>query len=523
MTKRQGRQQPLEQRVLHFIREHHLVPSQSRLLVAVSGGPDSVCLLHILVRLMEELSINLHVAHLNHQLRGAESEADAQYVSNLARRLGIPATIEQRDVKGYQAQRHISLEEAAREVRYTFLAQVAKAIGASQVAVGHTRDDHIETILMHLVRGTGTRGLRGLQPRAEWQSPENSLTIIRPLLEVSREETTSYCHERQLTPKIDASNLSLSPLRNRIRHQLLPLLKSYNPQVTEALLRTASIAGDDLAFIDNEVLQLWDEIAQRRENTIILDKKRLLELPSALKRHLVRMSLEKLLGNVKDIEMRHIEEIMGVLTKPAGKRLSLPGGLTFSVEYNSYLIGKDPLALSPLPTIDGEFPLELPGKTTLPGWRVEATIIDPSVVKKKPEGANAPLETTPLPFTGESVKGLHPFKNYSSPSPSKERGIEGVRLIDNLFTAYIDLDKTGDKLLVRSRKPGDRFQPLGMSQPKKLNEFMIDAKIPHAWRQRIPLVCSPQHIIWVVDWRIDDRVKVTEETKKVLRLEFKRG
>ena len=505
MTKRQGCQEPLEQRVLHFIQEHHLVPSQSRLLVAVSGGPDSVCLLHILVKLMDELGIRLHVAHLNHQLRGAESEADAQYVSNLARRLGIAVTIEQRDVKGYQKHKRISLEEAAREVRYTFLAQVTKAIGANQVAVGHTMDDHIETILMHLVRGTGTRGLRGLQPRTEWQFSGNNLTIIRPLLQVSREETASYCHEHKLMPRIDASNLSLSPLRNRIRHQLLPLLKSYNPQVTEALLRTAEIASEDLAFIDKEGIQLWDEIAQQQENTIILDKKRLLELPPALKRHLLRMSIEKLLGNVKDIEMRHIEEIMSALTKPAGKRLSLPEGLTFSVEYDKYLIGKDPAALSPFPTLEGEFPLKLPGKTILPGWHIEATIIDPSVLKGKPEGALAPSETTtPLPL----IKG---------------KGTKGIGLINKDFTAYLDLDKTGDKLVVRSRKPGDRFQPLGMGQPKKLNEFMIDAKIPQAWRRRIPLVCSPQHIIWIVGWHIDDRVKVTEETKQILRLKFERG
>jgi len=480
--------------------------------VAVSGGPDSVCLLHILVKLKEELGIRLHVAHLNHQLRGADSKADARYVSNLVRRLGIPTTIERRDVKAHQKDKHLSLEEAAREVRYAFLAQVAEAIGASQTAVGHTMDDHIETILMHLVRGTGTRGLRGLQPRAEWQSSGSSLTIIRPLLPVSREETAGYCHHHQLRPRIDASNLSLSPLRNRIRHQLLPLLKSYNPQVTEALLRTAEIAGDDLAVIDKEGSQLWAEIARRQGNTIILDKKRLLELPSALKRHLLRMSIERLLGNVKDIEMRHIEEIMTALTKPAGKKLSLPGGLIFSVEYDRYLIGQDPSALSPFPTLEGELPLKLPGKTLLPGWNIEATIIPPEAMKDDAGG-----------YIEGSLKGRSPFKTYISPSPLKERGTKGVRLINNLFTAYFDRDKCGDKLVVRSRQRGDRFQPLGMSQPKKLNEFMIDAKIPQAWRRRIPLVCSPQHILWVVGWRIDDRVKVTDSTKQVLCLKFERG
>jgi tRNA(Ile)-lysidine synthase len=510
-----GKQPPtLEQRVLHFIQEHRLVSSQHCLLVAVSGGPDSVCLLHILTRLQTELELRLHVAHLNHQLRGTEAEADASYVYQLAQQLGIPATIEQRDVKAYQARQHLSLEEAAREVRYTFLTQVARSIDADRVAVGHTVDDHIETILMHLIRGTGTRGLRGLQPCSRWQSSGNSLTIIRPLLPLSRQETADYCHHHELMPKIDASNLSLSPLRNRIRHQLLPILQSYNPQVVEALLRTGRIAGDDLDFIDKEIGQLWSEVVQEQENTIILGKERFLELPSALRRHLLRTAIEKLLGNLKDIEARHIEEIMTALTKPAGKRLNLPRGLIFSIEYNKYLLGTDPAALSPFPTLDDEVELKLPGKTLLTGWHIEATIIAPENMKDE--------DSTPRSFIQERLKGLRPFKNYSSPSPSKERGIQGVRLIDNLLTAYFDYDKTGEKILVRPRKPGDRFQPLGVSQPKKLGEFMIDSKIPHSWRGRIPIVCSPQQVLWVVGWRIDERVKVTEETKQILCLKFER-
>ena len=471
------RQEPLESRVLRFIKKHHLVSAQHCLLVAVSGGPDSVCLLHILVKLKEELGISLQVAHLNHQLRGADSEVDARYVADLAHRLGIPVTVDQREVKAYQSRQHCSLEEAAREVRYTFLAEVAKTIGANRVAVGHTVDDHIETILMHLIRGTGIRGLRGLQPSVSWQFSGSSLTIIRPLLEVSREETTSYCRDHRFVPRIDASNLSLSPLRNRIRHQLLPLLKSYNPRVAEALLRTARLAGDDLAFLDGESTRLWGEIAQREGDTVILDKKGFLELPPALKRHLLRDAVEKLVGNLKDIETRHIEEIMDALTKPAGKRISLPGDLIFSVEYDQYRLGSDPVALSPFPVLEEELALKVPGETRLPGWRIEASVIDRQQMTES----------------------------------------------DDDFTACFDLDKTGDRLLVRGRQPGDKFQPLGMNQPKKVGEFMIDAKIPQSWRQQIPLVCSPSRILWVVGWRIDERVKVTDATKQILCLKFKRG
>ena len=471
----------LKLKVLHFIREHRLVSNKHPLLVAVSGGPDSVCLLHILVQLQAELGIRLHLAHLNHQLRGVEAEEDARYVAELACRLGIPATIESRDVRSYQAWQRLSLEEAAREVRYTFLAQVAGIIGASQMAVGHTRDDHVETVLMHLIRGAGTRGLRGLQPSVTRQLGDNKFTVIRPLLTVSREETASYCRHHQLTPRLDTSNRSLSPLRNRIRLKLIPFLKSYNPRITEALLRTARIARDDLAFLDSAARRTWDSLAQRQGNTISLDKENFLELPPALQRHLLRITAEKLSGDLRDVEARHIEEIMAALTKPTGKKLNLPGGITFTIDYHRYLLGADEPVSSPFPPLSGEFPLKLPGETKLPGWQVTATITDREQLAAEVKSA-------------------------------------GVGLTNNRFTACFDFAKTGGSLVVRARRRGDRFQPLGLNQPKKLGEFMIDARIPRSWRQRVPIIGSPGQIIWVVGWRVDERVKVTGETKQVLCL-----
>jgi tRNA(Ile)-lysidine synthase len=469
-----GQNQPsLEEQVLGFIQKHRLVSDREKLVVAVSGGADSVCLLHILANLQEELKLKLHIAHLNHQLRGADSDADADYVADLARRLKIPATIEKRDVKGYQARERLSLEEAAREVRYRFLAELAKSIGAERGAAGHTKDDQIETILMHLIRGSGTRGMRGLQPATFWQSGVYSLTIIRPLLELSHQETEGYCRQHRLMPRLDASNLSLSPLRNRVRQQLLPLLESYNPAIAEALLRTGRIAADDITFLDEQITRLWKKVARQEGKTIILDKAGFDQLPPALKRYLLRAAVERLLGSAKDVEMRHIEEMMSLASKAAGKRLSLPGGLNFSIEYKRYLLTPDPTALSPLPQLKGEFPLNIPGETRLPGWRVEITIIKPSEMSQKDD-----------------------------------------------FTAYLDLAKSGDKLLVRPRRRGDRFQPLGLAQPKKLGEFMIDAKIPQAWRGLIPLVCSEERILWVVGWRLDERAKVSRDTKQVLRLRF---
>jgi tRNA(Ile)-lysidine synthase len=466
-------QTPLQERVFDFIRRHRLLPAREKLVVAVSGGADSVCLLHILASLREELKLDLHIAHLDHQLRGAESKADAEYVADLARKLGIPATLERREVRSYQKQKRLSLEEAAREVRYHFLVEVAGAIGAERVAVGHTRDDHIETILMHLIRGAGTRGMRGLQPATDWPSKDGRLIVIRPLLEVSHRETEDYCRRHRLAPRMDASNLSLSPLRNRIRRQLLPLLKGYNPGIAEALLRTGRIAGDDIDFLDKETARLWNKITRQSEKSITLDRKKLDRLPPTLKRDLLRSGAERLLGSAKDIEMRHIEEMMALLGGPAGKRLSLPGNLSFTTGYDEYILTTDLASLSPLPGLEGETKINIPGKTSLPGWRVEASIIEPQGMAEKDD-----------------------------------------------LTAHFDLARTGDNLTVRARRRGDRFQPLGLPGPKKLGEFMIDAKIPQSWRKDIPIVGSPEQIVWVVGWRTDERVKVTEKTERVLRLEF---
>jgi tRNA(Ile)-lysidine synthase len=466
-------QPSLEERVLGFIRKHRLLSSGQKLLVAVSGGADSVCLLHILASLQKELKVELHIAHLNHQLRGKDSDGDAGYVADLTRQLKIPATIEKRDVKSYQQEKRLSLEEAAREVRYSFLAELAKSIGAKKVAAGHTKDDHIETILMHLIRGSGTRGMRGLQPSTLWQSGSKSLIIVRPLLEISHQETEDYCRKHRITPRLDASNLSLSPLRNRVRQQLMPLLESYNPAVAEALLRTGRIADDDITFLDEQVARLWDRVIRQEGESLIIDKTEFEPLPSALKRYLFRAAVEKMLGSAKDVEMRHIEEMMSLASKTVGKRLNLPGGLTFAVEYERYLLTLDPNALSPLPELKGEFPLKVPGETKLPGWRVKASFVTRREI----------TETNDL-------------------------------------TAYFDAAKSGERLMVRTRQRGDRFQPLGLAQPKKLGEFMIDAKIPQAWRGRAPLVCSPEQILWVVGWRLGERAKVGAETKRVLRLSF---
>ena len=346
----------LESRVIAFIRRHSLIPPGETVVVGVSGGADSVCLLHVLAKWQKESGLKLHVAHLNHQLRGAESEADAEYVSGLARSLGIPVTIGRQDVAAYRRTRSISIEEAARELRHAFLAGVARDVGAGRIALGHTRDDQVETILMHILRGTGTSGLCGLAPcsplalRVRTQSAiaspdlsgRSNLLVIRPLLDINREETTGYCREQRLDPRIDSSNLSLSFFRNRLRLELLPLLRQYNPAVDRALLRLADIAGEDSAFIEGQAALLWDEVVRQEDDAVHVDRKRAARLPVALQRQLLRAAVAKLVGDTRDIEAGHIEAARGLLRKPVGKRVSLPHGLVCRGEYDELVIFREP-------------------------------------------------------------------------------------------------------------------------------------------------------------------------------------
>jgi tRNA(Ile)-lysidine synthase len=475
MVKNVPQPQSPQQKVLAYIRENHLVRAGETLVAAVSGGPDSVCLLHILHSLRQELDITLHVAHLDHQLRGAESDADAAYVKALAKRLKIPAAFESADVQAYRKLHRLTLEEAAREVRYRFLAAIVQKTGAAAVAVAHHSNDNAETILMHLIRGTGIKGLRGLAPVTTLKVDDEELTVIRPLLSLTREEIVSYCTEHDIEPQTDSSNFSNEPFRNKVRRKLLPELQKYNPRITEALLRTARSAASDLDFIESTARLASPEVAVFEKSSVVISKKTFLALHPAIQRQILRNAIASLLGNLKDIESSHIEDVIEALGKPAGKTIGLPFGLNFYIDYNKYTLALNLPAACPLPPLEKEFPLAIPGITISSGWEITASYVS------------------------------------SHDSVMEKSG----------FTACFDGAAVGKKLMVRPCLPGDRFQPLGMALDKKLNRFMMDERIPQAWRKRVPIVCSRADIIWVAGWRISEPSRITPATKEVLKLEFK--
>ena len=477
----------LEGRVAAVISERDL--AGKKLLVAVSGGPDSLSLLHALHRLSGEHSLTLCGAHLNHKLRGAGSEADAEFVGDTFQGLGIPFTVDGMDVAAYRRRHKLSLEDAARRVRYSFLADAAAKYGSDAVALGHTADDQAETVLMHIIRGSGLDGLRGMQALDRRTIGGRRVALFRPLLDVSRAETEGYCRALGLTPRIDPSNSSPEFLRNRIRMELVPLLERMNPSARDALVRLARNATQDSNYIRERVDVVWREAARQAENGVVrLDAVALGGEHSAIRGRVLRRAIEAAGG---EVTQRHILDMVALLGGAPGKRLHLSGGLGFVTGYGeAYVGGADGVedALMTLPPIHGEHPLAVQRETRVEGWRIILNNID-----------------------GQDRQDLEELPPHPSPLPQGE----GIT-----FTEMLDMDCVGEGLRVRGRLPGDRFQPLGMEGSKSLREFMIDERIPRGWRDGLPLVVSDRGIACVPGWRIAHWGRVTDATRRVLRLEL---
>ena len=490
----------LEARVRETLVEGRLTGGK-RLVVAVSGGPDSLSMLFALCRLREPLGLELHGAHLDHRLRGESSESDARFATETFRRLGVPHTTERADVASFRRLHRLSTEEAAREVRYRFLARVAEEQGADAVAVGHTADDQAETILMHIIRSSGLGGLRGMEALA-WRSfGGRRVLLVRPLLKAAREETRAYCRALSLEPRHDESNLSTAPTRNRVRLELLPALEQYNPSVREALVRLSTNAAADMAYLEGQVSALWGEVVRAGEGYVAVKKAAFRRLAPALRPYLLRRAVAELKGDAAGLEQTHLDDMARLVAGPAGRSLHLPGGLRLTVGYEEAALAPhegDPLSLPPL---DGEHSLLVPGEASIDGWRITA-----SVTERSPGSSGVPISASRRsnPLDGE-------------PTPESDRTLEDA---PGGLTAVLSYRAVGGRLVVRARRPGDRFQPLGMSRQKKLKDFMVDARVPRQWRDGVPLVVSPRGIAWVVGWRIADWAAGREGERSTLEMTF---
>ena len=441
-----------------------------RLVVAVSGGPDSLAMLYALHRLRDELGLALHVAHLDHRLRGQDSAADAEFVAQTCAKLYIDCTVENVDVPAFRREHRMSQEEAAREVRYRFLVCVAEQVGADTVALGHTSDDQVETVLMNVIRGSGLRGLRGMRPVSKQRIAGSDLTLFRPLLNLPKQDTIAYCEALHLTPRADESNRSTEMTRNRVRLELLPLLRDLNPAFGEAILRLSRNANDAHSVVNRTVDSAWTEVVAEEGESIRVDRERFRELDEAVRTHLMMRALSHVKGAARGIERVHIEDATRAVLKSSGSRLHLLGGLRLAVEQRSAHIYAEDDAFAAA-SLDAS-PLAVPGLKTVGGWRIST----------------------------ERIKIASEDRSSGTYWHSAEQFVER-------FGRGVDVSS----LAVRSRVPGDRFQPLGMSGTKKLKDFMIDEKVPGSMRDGVPLIVTSRGIAWVVGWRIAEWAKVDDD------------
>ncbi len=439
----------------------------ARLVVGVSGGPDSLCLIHTLARLAPG---RIHIAHLDHGLRGEEGAADARFVGSLAAAWRLPATIERRAV----TQRS---EDAARRTRYAFFAHVAAESGATAVATGHTADDQAETVLLRLLRGAGLTGLAGMAA----DTTLYGVRVIRPLLNVRRSQTHAYCRRHLIEVREDSSNRSMEFTRNRLRSQLMPALRSFNPRIEEALLRIARLAAEEEEYWRGELPRLWKEASINAEGAEIrLPRQPLGSLPRAARGRLLREAHRRLAGRANAVEDVHVRRLLDFLEAGSGKAMSLPGDVHAETEHDALVLSFN----RPKDASWSATRVAIPGETQAGPWDILCTL--------HPRHPLSPLKL-------QSQDG----RPEAGPGP---------------WRACLDLDQAGPSLILRPRHPGDRYRPTGMSAPKKLQDILIDARVPRQLRDLVPILEGEAGILWAGGHRIAEEAKVSQTTRTALEV-----
>lgn len=454
-------------KVQQTIDRYRMLAVGESVVVAVSGGVDSMVMLHLLLRLRTRYHSSLHVAHLDHGLRGTESAEAAMFVRAQCEAHQIPVTLHTVEGRAWQQKRVTSLQAAARDLRYRFLEQVADAQGAARIALGHHGDDQAETVLMNLLRGSGVRGLGGI--------PAVRGPFIRPLIECSREEIEGYAQQEGIPYVEDSSNRTLAYARNRIRLQLLPELATrYNPRVAHALASAATILEAEDALLRTMTEQALPAVLiSRCREELVLSIPSMAVLPNALRWRLIRLSAEYARGDRPGLTFQQTLAIDRLLLAGRARGpVHAPGGLRATRAGDRLVFSVGAAAVRGRMTLSR---LAVPGLTAIPG--------------------------SSLSLGSDIVEG-------------RTRG----ELAADRWTAFLDADRAGKELQVRGWQEGDRFIPLGMGGQKKLQDFFVDAKVPRDQRGSVPLVVSGAEIAWVVGFRVDERFKVTEVTRRILRL-----
>jgi tRNA(Ile)-lysidine synthase len=458
--------------VLDYIQELHLLEPQETVLAAVSGGSDSLCLLLVL----RELGFTVRAAHFDHGLR-PESARDAESVKHFAQALGIDFHVERGDVRQRARQKRMTLEEAARDLRYDFLLRTAADCRATAIAIGHTADDQAETVLMHLLRGSGLQGLRGIRPEAF----SRGLRIIRPLLRLTHEQTVEYCRQAGWQPLEDPSNQDPSFARNRIRRELIPQLRGYNPQIVPVLCRLSEIAAAQTELLDRAADDFWHRSLMPAETGVIrIVRDAFNQSPLAVRQAVIRRAVEEIAGTLRDLAYRHVNRVIEFSLSPTStRRMNLALGIDVSIEKQSLVLRKREAA--PISPEWEKVQLPVPGEVSIrrPDWKFH--------------------------ITHKQVPGL----------PSTHGGKDP-------WTIRMDAHKIRLPLFLRKREQGDRFFPAGMSGAVRLNDFLSAHHLPHAERDCWPMVCDGNGILWIPGYRLREGAAPSSESGDCMEIRVER-
>jgi tRNA(Ile)-lysidine synthase len=455
------------------------------ILIGVSGGADSLALLHGLHR----LGYPLVVAHLDHAIR-AESAGDADYVRQKAESLGLPFYSQRMDVHAFSEKEHLSLEEAARTVRYQFLFSLAREVGAQVVAVAHHADDQVETVLMHFLRGAALSGLSGMAYRTVMPVWDAEIPLVRPLLDLWREDIETYITQLDWHPREDLTNRDTTYYRNRLRHELIPELESYNPKFKEVLWRMANVLGEEDRFLTSLANQAWETCyIKKTEGRVELDYVIFLTLENALQRRVLRKAIELLRPDLRDVGFDVVVRGLAFLAAP-----SESGEIDLVSRLNLGIMG---------------------GRLVIKTWVAEWPDFNQPLLKS--EDFEAELESR-KPLLLKHGWQLLASSIQPAPDDAQDRA---ENLPEN--EVWLDAEKLKYPLVVRSRQEGERWEPLGMGgHTQKLSDFFINAKVPVHLRGRWPLVCDQHQVVWIPPFRPAENCRVTVETKKVIHLRLQR-
>ena len=448
-----------------WIDKHNMLSEGDNIIIACSGGPDSLALLHIFDEFRLKYNIKVYAAHVDHMFRGLESAQEAAFVVDFCQQRKITCFHKAIDVPKVIKETGLSGQDAARLMRYQYLREIAEKVGGAKIATGHHRDDQAETVLINVLRGAGSTGIRGIQPI--------NGDLIRPLLSISRTDILTYCKQQNLEPRYDSSNLKTNYLRNRVRINLLPELeKQYNVAIKDALCRTATLVGDEHDFIQTTAHDIWDEVVREQKGNLFVDKEKMEAIHIAVQREIFRKAIEKKQGCLTGISFHHVETLLQMLlTGRVGSIVQLPGKLSAYKSYKGLYLGLEDFEESPKSNYPGQT-LVVPGVTLVPELGIT--------------------------ITAELTNAIHDTCQSTM--------------------AVFDWDKLRGPLLVRRRIAGDRFQPRGFHGNKKLKEFFIDEKVPRQVRDCTPIICDDHGIIWVAGYRQGEIGRVSDKTEKFLTI-----